>query len=484
LIELTLGFLAAMCFLALTGWRRVFALCVATALLQDPLRNMLPGQPFYLLVFVGIVFAAGFFGAMMARVPLRPGGLMGWRQFVERPFLLFAVLVLFQGIRSLATFESPVVAAIGFMSYFAPLPAVLLAYRFALDRGEAGILGWMRLYVVMAILALVTVYMEYSGVGFRAFGEVGGGVLISGQGAYYRGNSGIFRAAEIAAWHAAAVGCFAFVLFWGRHFSPPRVLLALVLIAFLLGIGALTGRRKMVIEVMIFLSAYFCLVGWFQKGNARAAVIVAMLGIVAYMGVIGLMAPDRGDSGYASEQLAESATEGFEKYSDRAKTVFQDLPRRVSDTGIQPIVWAVQGAGWLGGGLGIGRQGLQHFGAQDSGAAEGGLGKITVELGIPGLLLALWLAWSFAKYIWRVLGVLAKLSPAHSNLACGIVAFIIANVATFIVATQAYADIFILLTLGWSFGFLVALPVLAERRLSEHREARVVRAAAFATARG
>jgi len=475
MIELAITFLAGMCFLAVTGWRRVFMLCVITALLQDPLRKMLPGQPFYLLVFVGLVFAAGFFGALMAQVPLKPRTMVGWRQFVEKPFLLFAAVVTLQGVRSLAEYGSPIMTGIGFMSYFAPIPAIVLAYRFALSQGESGVLKWMRLYVVLALLMLTTVYLEFSGVSMRAFGEVGGGVMISGAGAYYKGNSGTFRAAEIAAWHAATVGCFAFVLFWGRRFSPPKVLLALVLIAFLLGIGALTGRRKMVIEILIFLSAYFCLVGWFQKGNARFAVGMSIFGVISYFSVLAAMAPDRGDMGYASERVL--ATEGFEKFSERAQTVFEDLPRRVQETGINPVIWAVQGSGWLGGGLGIGSQGVQHFGAQAVGAAEGGLGKITVELGVPGLVIALWLGWSFARYVWRILGVLAKTSPAHSSMACGLVAFMIANLATFAVATQAYADLFILLTLGWALGWLIALPALADLRRRQAQE-RLERAAA------
>ena len=43
-----------------------------------------------------------------------------------------------------------------------------------------------------------------------------------------------------------------------------------------------------------------------------------------------------------------------------------------------------------------------------------------------------------------------------------LVAYMLANVAAFSVAARAYGDEFILLTLGWSFGFLVALPVLAD----------------------
>ena len=38
-----------------------------------------------------------------------------------------------------------------------------------------------------------------------------------------------------------------------------------------------------------------------------------------------------------------------------------------------------------------------------------------------------------------------------------------ANGAAFSVATQAYGDLFILLILAWTIGFLLAIPVLLER---------------------
>jgi hypothetical protein len=162
--------------------------------------------------------------------------------------------------------------------------------------------------------------------------------------------------------------------------------------------------------------------------------------------------------------VAKTTDNSFGKYSERASTVFEDAPRRALETGVQPVAWAVNSYGWLGAGLGVGAQGGQHFGAEASGAAEGGLGKLTVELGIPGLLVVGWLLWAFVRYVWRVLAFLSKSSPEHAKLAYGFSAFMLANMAAFSVATQAYGDLFILLTLGWSFGFLIALPVLAERR--------------------
>ena len=450
--------------LAFKNWRHGFALCVLTAILQDPLRKLVPGQPVYFVVFVGVVFVAASLGAMATRVSLAPSQMLGWRQYVGTPFALFVLVALAQAVNSLARFGNPVMTSIGVMSYFAPLSCIALAYRFALSRGEAGVLRWMRFYVVIATLALITVYLEYAGFNSNTLGEVGGGVLISGAGAYYKGNSGIFRAAEIAAWHAATVACFAFVLFWGRRVSLPKLLVAFAFIVFLIGIGALTGRRKMIIEITIFISAYFCLKLWFLRGNGKVVLLTALLGVAGYVGAIGMMQPDRGDGSWASERVSKTTGNSFGKYTERAGTVFEDVPRRIMNTGVQPISWAVAEYGWAGAGLGVGSQGAQHFGGVSSGAAEGGLGKLTVELGVPGLLVAFWFVFALSRYVWRVLGLLAAESPEHANLAFGLVAFMLANVAAFAVATQAYGDLFVLLTLGWSFGFLVALPVLAEAK--------------------
>lgn len=464
--EIALLVLLLVASLAFSNWRHGFALCVLTAILQDPLRKLAPGQPVYFIVFVGVVFAAASLGAMATRVSLAPGKMLGWRQYVGTPFALFVLVALVQAVNSLARFGNPLMTSIGLMSYFAPLPALVLAYRFALSRGEGGVLRWMRFYVVVATLALVTVYLEYAGFGWTTLGEVGGGVLISGAGAYYKGNSGTFRAAEIAAWHAATVACFSFILFWGRRFSLPKLLVALAFMAFLIGIGTLTGRRKMIIEITIFVSAYFCLKLWFLRGNGKVVFLTALLGIAGYAGAIGMLPPDQGDGSWASERVAKSTGNTFGKYTERAGTVFEDLPRRILNTGVQPISWAIAQYGWTGAGLGVGSQGAQHFGGVSSGAAEGGLGKLTVELGVPGLLVALWLVLALSRYVWRVLALLARTSPKHSNLAFGLVAFMLANMAAFSVATQAYGDLFILLTLGWSFGFLVALPLLADEERS------------------
>lgn len=477
MVEVAFALLFIAAILAFRNWRQGFALCVLTGLLQDPFRKLVAGQPVYFVVFVGVVFGAAWLGALASRVSLNPGQMIGWRQHVGLPFTLFLVVIGLQAVHSFAQYGNPAMTGIGLMSYLAPIPAIALAYRFALFRGDAGLRRWMKVYVVLATIALSTVYLEFSGYSWPMLGEVGGGVMISGAGAYYKGNAGIFRAAEIAAWHAATVACFAFMLFWGRRFSPPKFLVAMAFIVFLLGIGALTGRRKMIIEIAIFLSAYFFLIVWFRRGNAKLALLTALLGIVGYTVAVGSIRPDSGDESYASERVEGTTDNSFGKYSERAATVFEDAPRRALEMGIQPVSWAVAAHGWLGAGLGVGSQGAAHFGGVSEGVAEGGLGKLTLELGVPGLIVAAWLLFAFSRYVWHVLQLLANTSPAHANLGYGFVSFMLANMAAFTVATQAYGDLFILLSLGWSFGFLIALPGLAARQQAE-RSAQLVTAPA------
>ena len=128
-----------------------------------------------------------------------------------------------------------------------------------------------------------------------------------------------------------------------------------------------------------------------------------------------------------------------------------------SGLGLEPVQWAIDGFGWLGGGLGVASQGAQHFGGGAEvfgGAGEGGLGKITAELGVPGLVIALWFGFAAVRYGWHVLMFVSQRSATVARLAYGLVAFLVANLAVFFVATQVFGDLFVLLAAGAGGGIL------------------------------
>jgi O-antigen ligase len=137
-------------------------------------------------------------------------------------------------------------------------------------------------------------------------------------------------------------------------------------------------------------------------------------------------------------------------------------------------MWTYDKYGLFGAGLGTGTQGTQHFGgggAVGSGAAEGGLGKITLELGIPGLFVMGWIAIVIFRYLWQIMRLASRHSRRLGRLSFGFFSFLVANLAGFSVATQAFGDLFILLILSWTLGFLLAVPILVEREVHARQPA-------------
>ena len=63
--------------------------------------------------------------------------------------------------------------------------------------------------------------------------------------------------------------------------------------------------------------------------------------------------------------------------------------------------------GFFGLGAGVVSQGGQHFGVDEqlAGAAEGGLGKVIVELGIPGLIILTWVLSVIIRTVRKLLAL-------------------------------------------------------------------------------
>jgi hypothetical protein len=473
--ELTIGMVMLAGLLTLLDWRKGLVMCVLLGVAQDPLRKLAPGQPIYYVILVGVVFGIAWLRAALMGVPLSPSVILEWKKNLKVPFSLFVFLVFAQAMHSFARYGSALMSSIGLLVWLSPIPAVVLAYQFAARRGVLGIRRWMLVYIVVALASLSGVYLEYEGVQWRTLGEIGEGQIIYDVGTVLKAYSGFYRASEIAAWHAAAIACFIFMLSVGKKPTVARVLIGLMLIGLLVTLGILTGRRKMLVEITVFISIYLFLVAWLQRGMARLAMGVLLAGAIGYIGIVGFIAPDLVQRSASKSMHMENA-QRIEGYAARGQSVFADLPARVNELGVQPVLWAVGRFGWLGAGLGTGSQGTNEIAEAnniDRGAAEGGLGKIAMELGIPGLFIAAWLVLALAKHLYRQLQFVSKTSPQHARMAYGFIAFLVANAATFSVATQAYSDLFILLILGWCLGFVLATPVLAGKGDGARRRAPV-----------
>jgi uncharacterized membrane protein (GlpM family) len=189
----TLLLLFVACAAAFRDWRDGFFACVVVALLQDPLRKLVPGEPVYFTVLVGVVFGAAWLSALTAGVRLGPNAVTGWWRQVHLPFALFVAIVVLQAFHSYTRFGNPVVTGIGLMAYLAPVFAMVLSYQFAVRRGVQGMRRLYGLYAVLAAVWLTSVYVEYLGVDWAVLGEVGEGIRIYDMGTVLTAYSGLFR---------------------------------------------------------------------------------------------------------------------------------------------------------------------------------------------------------------------------------------------------------------------------------------------------
>src|SRR5262249_19152963 len=294
-------------------------------------------------------------------------------------------------------------------------------------------------------------------------------LVIYDLGTIFIAKSGILRTSEIAAWHAMTCACFTLLLITVRKINLQTLLTGAVIIALVMAIGALTGRRKAIIEIAVFASTYLILWAVLQKGAAKLGIALVVAGLLGFGWLIGQLGSDR----LKPLKFVDPGSVGYSLYVERSKNVFEDAPSRFVELGIAPIMWAYDTFGLFGAGVGIGTQGTQYFGGGGAiaGAAEGGLGKITLELGIPGLFVVGWLAISVFNHLWRIMRAASQISPRIARLSYGLFSFLVANVAAFSVATQAYGDLFVLLILSWTLGFLFAVPVLLEREARARQSA-------------
>ncbi len=466
---LGLSLLACALLGAFFNWRATFLFCVAVGLLQDPLRKLTPGAPVFFVGFVAAALAAGWLGAMSARVRLSPTVIYGWRKGLAAPFSLFCIVLAVQALVSYYRFQNIFFPVIGGVFYIAPIVAIVFAHQIAVKIGTPGVRKWMWFYVACSLIWFVSIYFDAIGVRMPVLGEVGVGQIIYNVGAPSKANAGFYRAAEIAAWHVATVSCFLFILLNGRKLSVFKSVCVIAVVIFLLYIGLSTGRRKMLVQVVIFASVFLFFFAWFLKGKAKLAMVTAIFAAVGIATVMAALEPDsiEAESQY-STRTAETGGSKFEAWKDRGLTVFESIPERFQQLGYIPVFSAVRDFGFLGAGLGAGGQGLQHFGGGMDlvgGTAEGGLGKLALDLGLIGLAVFIWLGVVVVRLIWQRLAVLAQTSRPHASLAFGFTAILVANVATFSVATQAYGDVFILIILGTSIGVILALPAIAANEL-------------------
>jgi hypothetical protein len=427
----------------LLDWRRGLLVCIAIGFSQDAIRKIWPGQPVAFVVLVAVFFFACLVSAMLAGERLSIGRMFQWFPSLRVPSILFAAVVAFQTGATLVRLRNPVIAGIGVLGYISPIVAVLLGERFADSREK--LLFWLRAYLLGSVVVAGSILLQFLGVESRLFVSIGLDLVYGSQGIIEM-LSGIMRSSEIAAWHVAAGACLVFVATLAARSRRSQVIGGSILVA-LISALALTGRRKMLAEVILFGLIFAYLATHLRRVSARLVRFLTTGAVVGFLLV---------------EIVFAHGTEvKIAPYFGRGISVVQDSGDRLLTMTVRQFGWVVDANGFFGMGAGTGAQGTQYFGGGEllvGSAAEGGMGRVLAELGVPGLVVAIWLAVAVWQALWKIAKAAQRLPPEISVLTHGMIAFLPANAAVFLTAHQVFGDPFVLIVLGWITGSVLAIP--------------------------
>lgn len=455
MLEIVAAVLAIGAVMAFNNWRNGLLACVAVGFIQDPIRKLVSGQPGYLSVLVIVVFALVCAAMLSRRVPMRLVHLYGRDKKLKNAWHAFIALIIIQSIMSFLNFGNPVISMLGLVNYLAPLAAMLVGFAYV--RSPRDIERFFGVYAALAVPFALCVYLsswyENQWDVLKDIGAFSGRrLVIYDQGTIMYSYSGLLRAGEYAAWHAAMSCVILFIFASVKRSFILRVVTG-ILIVLLIGAIVLTGRRKMVMALTIFLAMYTFLLAYFWYGLRNLAPLIITLCIIG-----------------SASLLLQTSDKKEKIYSARGGTVYIHIGERL-ETALDLFASAYERAGFFGVGAGVTAQGAGHFGVNEDeqvgirGASEAGIGKVTAELGVPGLIVILWLSFRFVKHIKQLFKQTPKRYTRFTVILAALVSILIANAATYFVAVQLYGDLFVLLLLGLWTGFIFAIERMLQQSL-------------------
>lgn len=438
-------------------WKSGILWTIAIGFFQDPIRKLTPGQP---TLMVGLVLIAFIICAYLI---YQDRGQLDLKYiFWTSPQLLdiipyFMVLLLAQAVNSFYRFGSPSLVAIGLSFYIAP--AIALWVGFHIGRDLSLLRRVIVFYVILSTIFAFTVLLDFRGVDIPAFEEVGTGILITFEGGSKSGASGLWRTSEIASWHLAAAACFSIILTFSDRDVGWQILYISIAVVFSV-LSVTTGRRKSQVLIVAFLGIYLLIFSRQSSPASRERIIMSVLGGAGISFAV------------VSMFLLDLLGSNYEIFLNRASTSTDSLGERLQSQGLDAFLKGFE----VGGGFGLGLGAGSNLGNFDAGAnraavrslgyvAEGGGGRLVVELGIPGILIIGWIIFVSLQMLWRNFRLIRFLPSEEIALVSGTLSFGLANIIFFFSAAQLYSDPFVLIVLGVSIGSMLSVPVLVYSRL-------------------
>lgn len=431
-------------------WKGAVIFTVLAGFLQDPIRKGSGIDSSYFAAISLFFFILTFF-ILKSKFRSWDIKLICWPNPAVISLLpAFIYLLFLQGLNSFARFNDIRLTSVGILFYLIPLIALWVGYRIACD------LRFMRrvliIYIIFCLLTAVSIFVSMTGYESNLLKEVGTGIEITGTG---HGFSGLWRTSEIAGWHLAAGASFAFILGMTESKSINQVFyfLSSFTLAFL---TITTGRRKALGLVIIFLALYLLYYALTVKGNKFGRAIGSLVCVLSIsLSSYGLV-------------FNSDIQNTLEPFFNRSTTLtVEESQDRFRAQGIGAILRGFEVAGPLGYGVGVGSNtgttgiGVLRGSIQSLGyISEGGGGRLIVELGGLGIILFGVLILQVIILYVRIFYISRQLISVGADILAGLALFTVANIFTFLSASQLYSDPFVLIIIGISAGSILAVPRL------------------------
>lgn len=436
-------------------WRLALFYTFFVGFAQDPIRKITPGQPQFFVGLVLVSTALTLISVYTSRDKIPFKLAFSKDTALLQYFPLFMIFLLISALNSFLRSGAIEVPLLGLAVYSSPLLALWLGFQFSTKPGVVAKL--LSFYIILVSIYAFTILLSFWGVASPLFKEVGAGLIIYFDiGIGITGHSGLWRTAEIAAWHLGAASCFAIMLGVRTRKLLPIVGSLLYTIA-LMGIAVLTGRRKVLTLVTGFILVFTLLLLSSSRRLTRNTFFAA-IGFIAFSAMIVVL----------SGGLNDLQSGMYGTFFRRGSTVYGDVSGRFTGVGYSGMLVAAEKVGLFGLGIGtiyqnsISSLGISISRSQLSWAAEGGLGKLVYDVGSVGIILIGMVLFLLVRLFIRIIKSPQAIDSPDYYLMIGMLAFLASNLPTFAAAGQVFNDFFILLILGLSAGFILGLGYLTD----------------------
>lgn len=430
-----LGVVALFCAVSSWKWRWGPYLMVLIAVVQDPVRKMVPGSPGFLALSAASIWGSTVLGAILAND-------LNWRRFQQlypalgTAAVSFAILILPSALIS-ATYSpgSWQITLVGLFIYGSLLLGLVVGSFYPVKSKDIPRL--MGCYCILVGISLAGAWLERLGVQHLAIGTsaLGHHWVTYRMGSALVMISGFYRSPDVLGWHAATMVMLCIALALKNHGVLRYLWIALA------GWGFASlmfcARRKMLSMLPVFITVLLITYALQKRGRLLIPAIIVLLAASA----IGLRVYQVSGRDVQLESFY--------------KTALDTAERRVSAHGFQAVVTTYRQAGFFGYGLGMASQGTQHIAVKRPRVwQEGGIGKIMVELGVPGLAGFLALGVILGVTMVKALNHATALAdyPIYSCIS----ALLLANMSAGIVSAQILGVPFVAAFLSFLAGLVLA----------------------------